>query len=304
MIRKVVIVLFLSVYYLLTFAESASIKGIKVIPDSYNNGENGILFKVTFDVSGRMGKSQKVSLYFQYRNGSKVSCGNSQYHATDGQLAVSSEYTPRWDNSSYTDFEIFFPYVELHKAGANGEMKIQAIIWGNNQALATSTSEIFTFSDLSRGCPYCYNTGRCRTCRGSGRGFYGTACPICKGAAVCSFCNGSGEHLSLFCYVPGNNNSTNPKVEQRSSSNTYVPRPRDNGYDNSSTDSNWKTRPCTSCNGTGWVPGRNDYQFERYADSDPNYKYRWCPQCHQDHYNLGIHRRCTVCEGKKEVIYR
>lgn len=47
-------------------------------------------------------------------------------------------------------------------------------------------------------CPYCYGTGKCKSCNGSGINpiDYGggrSSCPICNGTGICKYCNGTGK---------------------------------------------------------------------------------------------------------------
>jgi len=136
-----------------TKKQSAQIKSVKVDYNVYENGVKGMNIKVSFDVQGMKGQTGLVAAYFYFKNGDKLKDYNNYCHTGDGAVATHKNYKPEWDNTTYTDFNIFMPYDELHLANGHFDLKMKIKVWGNKQenaegrqSLTTSDWAYFTFT--------------------------------------------------------------------------------------------------------------------------------------------------------------
>jgi hypothetical protein len=104
----------------MTYAQSATVKKTWLEHEVYKNGENGMKIHSEIDVSGMKGKQIKVIAYFYDANKGKLYGGISGYNTIDGQVCASKQSTPTYDNSTYSDYDVFIPYKALPlKSGSN-----------------------------------------------------------------------------------------------------------------------------------------------------------------------------------------
>lgn len=82
--------------------------------DVTQNGVRGMKIHVDFNVKNMKGKQGKVIVYFEYPKGTGLKDTNGKYCTKGGDVCVSEEFTPSYDNSHYSDFDIFMPIDEIH----------------------------------------------------------------------------------------------------------------------------------------------------------------------------------------------
>lgn len=97
-----------------TVARSAKIKSVKLEHDVYKDGKKGMNIKVSFDISGYKNVQGRVNAYFYFKDGKALHDENGKYCTTANDVATWRDFTPRYDNSTYTDFNLFIPIDELH----------------------------------------------------------------------------------------------------------------------------------------------------------------------------------------------
>lgn len=113
-------------------SNNATIKSVYVSNDADVDGEKGLSVKVSFDVSGMKGHNGRVSCYFYDTNGNALIDRNNRYHTSGTPSNVSSgeDIKPRYDNSTYTDFEIKIPYSELHLSSTYSRtLRVDVVVW-------------------------------------------------------------------------------------------------------------------------------------------------------------------------------
>ncbi len=127
------------------------IKSVYVSNDADVDGEKGLSVKVSFDVSGIKGHNGRVSCYFYDTNGNALIDRNHRYHTSGTPSNVSSgeDITPRYDNSTYTDFEIKIPYSELHLSNTYSQtLRVDVVVWdyysGSGKEVARKDGTTFT----------------------------------------------------------------------------------------------------------------------------------------------------------------
>lgn len=127
-------------------SESAYIRDVSVAHNVYENGEKGMNVTVYFTANNCYGKKLAISLYYYFNNGNALKDYNGQYKTTDGNVAVSGNYTP-WQSSVSASKTIFMPYDELHMGTGKCDLKFNVLIWdGNTQLCRSSSYTYFTFT--------------------------------------------------------------------------------------------------------------------------------------------------------------
>lgn len=134
-----------------TISNNAAIKSVYVSNDADVDGEKGLSVKVSFDVSGMKGHNGRVSCYFYDTNGNALIDRNNRYHTSGTPSNVSSgeDIKPRYDNSTYTDFEIKIPYSELHLSSTYSRtLRVNVVVWdyysGSGKEVARKDGTTFT----------------------------------------------------------------------------------------------------------------------------------------------------------------
>lgn len=134
-----------------TTSNNATIKSVYVSNDEDVDGEKGLSVKVSFDVSGMKGHNGRVSCYFYDTNGNALIDRNNRYHTsgTPSNVASGEDIKPRYDNSTYTDFEIKIPYSELHLSSTYSRtLRVDVVVWdyysGSGKEVARKDGTTFT----------------------------------------------------------------------------------------------------------------------------------------------------------------
>ena len=116
-------------------SKNATIKSVSVSNNADVDGEKGLSVKVSFDVSGMKDQKGRVSCYFYDSNGNALVDKNNRYYTTGSPSYVSSgeDIKPRFENSTYTEFEVKIPYSELHLSGTYSRtLRVDVIVWDYN----------------------------------------------------------------------------------------------------------------------------------------------------------------------------
>lgn len=119
-------------------SKNATIKSVSVSNNADVDGEKGLSVKVSFDVSGMKDHKGRVSCYFYDSNGNALVDKNNRYFTTGTPSYVSSgeDIKPRFENSTYTEFEVKIPYSELHLSGTYSRtLRVDVIVWDYNSGV-------------------------------------------------------------------------------------------------------------------------------------------------------------------------
>ena len=116
------------------------------------DGKKGMKLLLDFSVQHMKGKKGQCSAYFSYKEGGKVLDKNQSYCTTDGQAAVGRGIEPSYDDSRYTDYELFIPYSELEVAVGKHNLEFYCIVWDKSGSTSKKiiTSDSYAFA-LQKG---------------------------------------------------------------------------------------------------------------------------------------------------------
>ena len=127
--------------------KTAEIENVWIDYNVYENNQKGMRIYIDFSVDNMLDKQGSCVAWFYFSDGTKLKDYNSNYNTTDGQVSTSEDFKPGYINASYTDFELFMPYDELHLADGESNLKFYIGIFdNNNELMATSEYEYFDFN--------------------------------------------------------------------------------------------------------------------------------------------------------------
>lgn len=258
----------------------------KITKASVSPRNNGIVVSVNFDVNGLSRETGLVSVYLYTKNGKKVNSGFSTYKTSDNQFAYSKKYASNCDNMSYTNFELYIPYIEMHKAKipSTGTYKYKVIVWAQGKEIASCYTQEFCFYDISYDCVACATRGVCSQCNGTGWFMGRVFCYSCGGSGRCKLCEGTGVILTCNIGVPGRMISM-PQMKRMPSNDSHST----SNFD----DVRIYQETCTFCKGSGVNP---------LCDFPPKYTNEvvtlfYCEYCKKT-MEYHTHASCPSCQGK------
>lgn len=108
---------------------TAQINSFRIDHNIVISGCKGMVIHMDFNVQGLKSQCGKIEAYFNYLNGAPICDCDSQYRAEDGQVAVTMNFSPPFDNTKCSDFTLFMPYDQLHMGVGNFDLMCQVTIW-------------------------------------------------------------------------------------------------------------------------------------------------------------------------------
>ncbi|MEE8294676.1 MAG: hypothetical protein V3R64_03105, partial [Sphingomonadales bacterium] len=123
--------------FLLTQPESSEAANVQFnqlwIDNNFTrDGQLGMLIHVNLALRQLKDIPSKLAVAVEFKNGDKVFASNPEYRSTNGQLTVYRTLNNRFDNSLYTDLEVFIPYREFSVGAGNQELRLHAdILYGD-----------------------------------------------------------------------------------------------------------------------------------------------------------------------------
>lgn len=96
----------------------AKVNRVWVEHNKFKGLMKGMKIHVEFETFNVRGIQGNCNAYFSFSNGNKLFDYNGNYRAVDGQVCCPGYFTSGYDNTIYTDFELFMPYSELHISGS------------------------------------------------------------------------------------------------------------------------------------------------------------------------------------------
>lgn len=216
------VIFFSSVIPFLSYSQSVTINNKWIEHDVVEDGVKGIELHVDFLINGLKGKECKIIVYFEEPKGSGLKDLNGRYCTTGGHVCVSKKFVPTYDNSHYSDFDIFMPVDEIHmKAGSHTYYCDIRILHAGS---FLNKSNYLTFTGTTSGQQsnnYYANNQQAAPKRvdrtnlpGGGYQEYihnadgsmtmktFSPCPMCHGQKTCQGCFGTGGRFMYGVYYP------------------------------------------------------------------------------------------------------
>jgi len=115
---------------------------------SENNLE-GMRIHVKFTVDGFKSIRSQATAYFYYDTGEPVKDLDGNFNTVDGQVAVSSPFTPGFDSTLYSDLQLFIPYEQFHLDAGSYKLQFQVQVYVLSPYKLIVSSDYIHF-DLTR----------------------------------------------------------------------------------------------------------------------------------------------------------
>ena len=131
-----------------TIAESTdavSDIAINVEHNVYQSDRKGMLIKVTFDVSGYKDVPSQAVAYFETQSGEPLKNLDDDFETTAGNVCAYTDFQPDYEDTTYTDLEIFMPYDELH-VDTTSELRFYISLYDKSKDEFFGSSDYFDFS--------------------------------------------------------------------------------------------------------------------------------------------------------------
>lgn len=134
-------------YVTLKSAQTASINNVWVDYDVYEDGYKGMRIHVKCDISGAKDHTCQVAVYFYDEYENALTDYDDSYDTTDGKVATHVTVTPKYENTTFSDIEIFMPYNQLHvnTYGVDKTFKYRVQIHDNNIGTMLKSSDYYEF---------------------------------------------------------------------------------------------------------------------------------------------------------------
>jgi len=105
---------------------TATFKDLWVDFDVYENDQKGMRIHTKFSVSSMKNIDGYLALYFEKKDGTRLTSNSSTYRSKTGQLAAYKLITPSYDQADYNDILVFIPYSEFNLPPGRNDLKIDA----------------------------------------------------------------------------------------------------------------------------------------------------------------------------------
>jgi hypothetical protein len=125
---------------------SASINNVTVEFDVLQSSQRGMRIHTDFGIAHGGGMECQIIAYFRYANGSPLLDQNLQDRAADGQVSLSSKFTPPYEYTRYKDYDLFLPYDELHLSSGQYDLTFKVVIFDLISSTPITRSENTAFS--------------------------------------------------------------------------------------------------------------------------------------------------------------
>lgn len=105
---------------------------------------------IAFSVANLLEHTGTVAAYFYFSNGVPLKDFNGDYRTKTGNVCVARRFMPKSPDTSYEDFVLFMPYLELHMGPGNHSLKFSVSVWDDrNRELAWADGPPFTYASTS-----------------------------------------------------------------------------------------------------------------------------------------------------------
>lgn len=110
-------------------------------------GRKGMRIHVKFSVKNLKDELADVAVYFQKRDGTKLSSSDTNF-SRNGNVAVFSPLKPAYDDTVYNDVQLFMPYDELNLSRGRHDLKMDVdLVYKNGDLIQHLTFYEFWYEE-------------------------------------------------------------------------------------------------------------------------------------------------------------
>lgn len=103
---------------------SATFDKMWVDYDVTEDGRKGMRIHVKFSVTSMKNVDSYLAIYFEKKDGTKLTTSNTDYRSKSGQVALYKSLLPAYDETDYNDLQLFMPYNELNLGSGRFDLKM------------------------------------------------------------------------------------------------------------------------------------------------------------------------------------
>lgn len=119
------------------------------------NGKLGVQINVSFDIDNMKGRKGRVGVFFYNENNEIIKTGFKDFQTTSGGLYGEKWFTPKYDNSTYSNVGIFIPLETLPKSNEEKLIYYLAYLYDDTgKELDNTTPQRFYCSPYSSSSKY------------------------------------------------------------------------------------------------------------------------------------------------------
>jgi hypothetical protein len=124
----------------------STVTSLKVEHNVFQDEKKGMKILQSFVINNARGMSCRMSAYFYMADGTPLSDNNDLYKTSDGNVASGTDFTPSYDETEYSDLEIFIPYDEFHLDEGDHKLKFSLTLWDESRnAIIETGYQYFTY---------------------------------------------------------------------------------------------------------------------------------------------------------------
>jgi hypothetical protein len=92
----------------------ATFHDARIVHNVTVNGQKGMRVHARFTVNYGLNNPCKLIAYFYDEDGDPLESDDPKYKNADGNVSVSTNFTPKYDPALYKDLQLFVPYAALN----------------------------------------------------------------------------------------------------------------------------------------------------------------------------------------------
>lgn len=124
------------------------------------NGQKGMKVHMNMTSHNLKGKKFTTTAYIDRPKYQGIKAKDNRYRLSNGNVAVTSDFTPTWDNTNYNDYTLFFPYSSFELAPGKNTYYCRVFAFYNGSSIGNSQFEPFDGTGSIATVPENSNNGR------------------------------------------------------------------------------------------------------------------------------------------------
>lgn len=110
-----------------------------------NANQKGMMLHLKFNIYDQKDKECSVAIWVHDESDEQLYDQNGRYADEDGHIFAIDSFTPPYEATTYNDYQIFFPYAELHMQGEQ-EFKLLIAVFDSMQKVVVASKEELTWN--------------------------------------------------------------------------------------------------------------------------------------------------------------
>lgn len=126
---------------------SSILEDVTVEYNVYEDGMLGMRINSTFTIANAKGKTCMLAAYFYTADGDALTDLNGEFKDQGGNVALGSNFIPKYENTRFNEKSLFIPYDEFHLGNGEHRLKFTLSIWDDqSRNIGKSGAYYFDYS--------------------------------------------------------------------------------------------------------------------------------------------------------------